>query len=608
MSIQFKPTALVGAIAFAMSSTSSVFASTERTTSKASLDTIVITATRSAESIEKVPARISIIQPEILEQSPIASFPNLLKKEAALNVAQLGGYGQQASIFLRGTSSTHTLMLRDGVRLNTASSSLASLPFLDTTDVKQVEILKGPASVLYGTDAIGGVIQVVTKTPEKTGGFITGEIGENNTYKSIIGADLEEQGFYAQFRAQRLETDGKSVLNDENQNYAFDQKGFSSKVGVERSNYAVSLDYNQNKGTGDYNAGLLQSQNFETEIINLKGRINLSEQLEINARLSKFDDSLDQNQLNYLNVKDYAISTTKEAELFAKYQLNQYQNILIGSSLSNLDGDVLSYGNQYQEDVSSIGYYAQHQYQSDRWSTQIGLRVEDNEKYGSHTVGQTSARYFLSPSTSFYANLGSAFRSPNLNELYSGESANPDLKPEESFSYELGYDQAITPNSQLSLSIYQNDIDNMIQKVAGKLNNIDQATLRGGELSVHWNKDDFFVDGSFAYVQAKDAINKTELPKRPRRTVTLTTGLQNDQYGISTSLIARSSSQSWSDENQNPGYATVDINGYWNINPNIKVFANIENIGDVRHKIEYNWNNYYIDEGRIASAGVTFKY
>lgn len=607
MSIPFQPAALAGSVAFALGFSSSVHAA-EQKVAQAALDTIVVTATRSEEKIENVPARISVIEPATLEQSPIASLPNLLKKEAALNVAQLGGYGQQSSIFMRGTSSSHTLVLRDGMRLNTALSSSASLPFIDTTDIKQIEILKGPASVLYGTDAIGGVIHMISKTPEQSGAFITGEIGENKTYKSLVGADLAEDGFYAQIRGQRLETDGKSVLDDEDENYPFDQKGFSTKFGVNKDQYGLSLDYSQNKGTSDYNAGSLTSQDFENEMVNLRGRINLGSQLELNARLSQFDDQLDQNAANYLGQVDYSYSTTQEAELYAKLNLNDQHHILLGTTHSNLDGDVLSYGVAYKGDVSSQGYYTQHQYQSDKLNTQLGIRVEDNEKYGSHTVGQAAARYAISPQLSVYTNIGSAFRSPNLNELYSGESANPNLKAEESLSYEIGFDQALTQNSSISFSVYQNEMDNMIQKVDGKLNNISEATLRGGELAWNWKQDDWFIDTAFAYVQAKDSKTDIELAKRPRQTLTLTTGLENEIYGMSASLIARSKSKSWSDSDHNPGYATVDLNAYWNINPHVKVFTNIENVGDVRHKIEYNWNNYYVDEGRLASAGVTFKY
>ena len=601
----FQPTALVGAIAIAFNLSSQAHANL---TTAATLDTLVVTATRSAEKLENVPARISIIENKVLEQSPITSLPNLLKKEAAINVAQLGGYGQQSSIFMRGTSSSHTLVLRDGMRLNSALNSSASFPFIDTTDLKQIEVLKGPASVLYGTDAIGGVVHMVSKTPEQSGAFITGEMGENQTYKSLVGVDVTENGYYAQIRGQRLETNGKSVLDSEQDSYAFDQKGWSAKFGVEQTDYAASLDYNSNKGSSDYNAGVMTRQHFDTEMVNLKARLNVNQNIELNARLSQFDDQLKQDAANYLGQFDYSYSTTQEAELYTKIALKPQQTLLVGTTYTNLDGDVLSYGTKYNGDVSSQGYYAQHQYQSNQLNTQLGLRVEDNEKYGTHSVGQAAVRYAFTPNFSIYSNIGSAFRSPNLNELYSGDSANPNLKAEESVSYEIGFDHAFNTSISMSFSLYQNDIENMIQKVNGRLENISEAQLRGGELALHWQKDQFFIDSAFAYVQAKDAKTDIELAKRPRQTLTLTAGLENEVYGISTSLIARSQSKSWSDHDRNPGYATIDLNAYWHVHPQIKLFANIENIGDVRHKIEYNWNDYYIDEGRIASAGLTLKY
>lgn len=171
MSTHLKPAHLAGAIAIAMGLSSAAFAQTVSTNKTASLDTIVVTATRTEQKISDVPARINIIEPKILEQSPIASLPQLLQTDASINMVQSGGYGQAASIFLRGTNSNHTLLLRDGVRLNSNTSGAASLPFIDTTDIKQIEVLKGPASVLYGADAIGGVVQLISKTPEKNFSF-----------------------------------------------------------------------------------------------------------------------------------------------------------------------------------------------------------------------------------------------------------------------------------------------------------------------------------------------------------------------------------------------------------------------------------------------------
>ena len=619
MSVIFKPTALVGAVAIAMGLSSTAFADTSSNSeANSKLDTIVVTASRTEQKISEVPARINIIEPKILEQSPIASLPQLLQTDASINMVQSGGYGQTAAIFLRGTNSNHTLLLRDGVRLNSNTAGSASLPFIDTTDIKQIEVLKGPASVLYGADAIGGVVQLISKTPEKTGAFVTGEMGENNTYKAVIGADLAQDGFYAQVRGQRLETDGTPVTDAKNNKKAsFDQKGYSAKIGVEKERYAASVDYSENQGYSDYdNYGNLVSQDFKNEIINLKGRVDILDNVALHARLSQFKDNIEQNSSS-----DYVHSTTKEAELYTKWQMTPAQNILLGSTFKDITGDVYSkslFGGQdvkYKESVDTIGYFAQHQYQHNGIETQVGIRVEDNDKFGTHTVGQGAVRYQVLPLTSIYANVGSAFRAPTTNDLYAiSWGANPDLKPEESFSYEIGVDQKLNHNIDLGLSIYRNKVDNLISYQAGKLVNVNKATFTGGEASFKWQQDKLFLTTTYAYVQAKDDETKKDLTRRPRQSLTLTTGWDDGVYGVSASVVAKSNSKDFADypsttPTTTPGYVSTNVNAYWQATPMIKLFTNIENIGDVNYKTAYNGNGvYYINGGRLASAGVTFRY
>ncbi|TCB65269.1 TonB-dependent receptor [Acinetobacter sp. ANC 4216] len=614
MSSLFQPTALVGAIAIAMGLSTSVSAKDTANTPSinTSLDTLVVTATRSEEKINLVPSRISIIEPKIVEQSPIASFPDLLKHDAAINMVQSGGMGQLADIYLRGTESDHTLVLRDGVRLNNASSGTASLAFIDTTDIKQIEILKGPASVLYGTDAIGGVVHLVSKTPEKNTAFVTGEIGEHQTYKSVIGADLAEDGFYAQVRGQRLESEATKVTNQNtntNATAAFDQKGLSTKLGVEKENFAASVDYSTNEGTSLYDAytfnGALLKQDFENEMLNLRGRVNLTKQLELNARLSQFNDEVEQKDST-----DFVHSKTREAELYTKWNFMPQQTLLTGVTHRKLDGDILSYGTPYDEDVNSTGYYVQHQFKGTKLNTQVGVRVEDNEKYGSHTVGQIAARYQLLQSTSVYANVGTAFKSPTLNELYNSWNGNPDLNPEESRSYEIGLDQNLAYGFQTGLSAYYTEVKDLIASVNfGKLGNINKASYQGGELYLGWQQADLFAKATYSYVKPENEETHEDLGRRPRQGLTLTTGIQNDVYGISASLVAKSKSKEWDANYKTPGYATVDVNAFWNVNPNVKLFTNIQNIGDVEYKTAYqDQGYYYVNGGRLASAGVTFKY
>ncbi|UXI50925.1 MULTISPECIES: TonB-dependent receptor plug domain-containing protein [Acinetobacter] len=609
MSTLFQPTTLVGAIALAMGFSTSVFASEsqDQRVVNAALDTIVVTATRSEEKIGNVPARINIIEPKILELSPIASLPDLLMIDPAITVVQSGGYGQASSIFLRGAESDQALVLRDSVRLNSATSGAASLPFIDTTDIKQIEVLKGPASVLYGTDAIGGVVQLITKTPTKNSAFITGEMGENNTYKSIIGADFAQDGYYAQVRGQRLETDGTPVKDSKNaSNASFDQKGYSAKLGIEQDGYVASVDFSENQGTSQYdNNGNNISQDFKNQIINLKGRVNLNSNLSLNARLSQFKDDIDQNSST-----DFIHSKTQEAELYGQWQFTPHQNILLGSTYRETQGDVISYGSPYKGDIDSAGYYIQHQYQNNGLNTQLGLRVEDNEKFGTHTVAQGAVRYQLLPLTSIYANIGSAFKAPTLNDMYA-YGGNPDLNPEESISYEIGLDQKLAYNISTGFSLYSTKVDSLIDydNTKNLMENIDKAKIEGGEAYIKWQDDNLYINLGYNYVDAKDEKTNASLSRRPRQSAALTTGWADDKIGFSTTLTANSSyDNSAYDDITIPGHLRIDMHGFYNINPNMKVFANIQNIGDTGYKTAYGSGSYYINGGRLASAGVTFRY
>ena len=171
----FQPTALVGAIAIAMGFSTSVSAQDSSNVVNASLETLVVTATRSEEKIKDVPARITVISKSEIEKNPALNLSDLIQRDPSVFVKQSGGIGQITEISIRGTRPNHTLILKDGARLNSQNHLAAIYPsFLDSSDLEQIEILKGPASVQYGTDAIGGVVQMITSTPTKNSGFITG--------------------------------------------------------------------------------------------------------------------------------------------------------------------------------------------------------------------------------------------------------------------------------------------------------------------------------------------------------------------------------------------------------------------------------------------------
>lgn len=612
MSKSFQPTRLVGAIAIAMGFSPVIFA--EDTTNATQLDPIVITASKSAEKASEVPARISVIDEKTIGQNPLLNVSDIIQRDPSVYIKQSGGLGQVSEISLRGTKSVHTLVLKDGARLNSQNELGPLYPaFLDTTDVQQIEILKGPASVQYGSDAIGGVVQLISKKPEKTGAELTGIYGENNTYKAIVNANLvTDQGFYAQAGGQRLESDGTRIFESqpENEKAGYDQKGYHAKIGFFQENLIdASASISENKGTNvfsnDYITNTAQRQ-FENRVINTKVAYNILPDLIINAHYANVQDK--QNVPAY---GSYYNTENNESDLNLKWKFTPNQNILVGATYNDANYKSNTILNS-DKSVNSTGYYLQHQLKNDLFDTQVGVRLEDNQRFGTHTVGQGAIRYHFLPNASVYANIGSAFRAPTLNELYSQWGGNENLAPEESTSYEMGMNYDLTSNVSTNFSVYHTKIKDLIAYNAGTNTNIAKANFTGGEAGIKWQQDDLFLSTEYAYVKTENEKDNTEIAYRPRQTITVSTGLENAIYGISASLIARSKSYADSANSMRvPGYATVDLNAYWNIIPNVKVFTNIQNVGDVQYREVLNTypsNDWYVNTGRQASVGVTFRY
>lgn len=596
------------------------------------LDPINITVSRSPQVASQTPTRVAVIGEKDIHQNPSLNLSDVLKQDASLvNRSQWGGIGQPSSLSLRGTNATHTLVLKDGARLNSQNGLSPLYPtFLDLTDIERIEIAKGPASVQYGADAVAGVVQMISKTPTKTGASVTGIWGENSTYKAIVKGDLvADNGLYATVSGQRLESDGTRIFNtqDKNDKAGYEQKGYSAKVGYDNQALTASIGISQNKGVNEYSDDGITSNNaqrlFDNQIITAKTSYKINDQLTISGRHSiiKDDQTIQSQYPTHYNTKN------KDSDINVKWAFTPHQNILVGVSHLSAEYDSSNITNTRQ-DNKSTGYYLQHQYNANNLNTQVGVRLEDNERFGNHTVGQGAIRYHFTPATSIYANIGSAFRAPTLDEMYSTwYIANPNLKPEESLSYELGLDHRIAQNTALSLSAYHTEVENLIRSTClnnpssnycfgnTQNTNIDKATFTGGEIGLKWSKDDLFATAHYAYVKTEDkSQNSTNQGKslsyRPEHKGVLMLGYDDGKYGINSTITAHGKSYA---NNANTvkvgGYATIDLNTHWHVSPYVKVFGNVQNVGNVEYKTaNYFGNQWYINGGRQANIGVTLSY
>lgn len=600
------------------------------------LDPIIITASKHAQDIKNTPARITVINKQDIDKNPTANLDNILLSDISIyNHSAWGGIGQPSNLSLRGTNSTHTLVLKDGARLNSQNATAPLYPaFIDLSDTDRIEIVKGAASVQHGTDAIGGVVQMRTLTPTDNHSFITGVYGENQTYKAIIGTDLvHDSGAYAQIRGQRLESDGTRIFNSQNektQKAGYDQKGYSVKLGYDKERLGASIFVSQNQGINEFsNSGFTPNPQidatraFKNRIITARANYDISDNLTVSARYSDVSDYQDVPvYTSHYNTKN------KDADAYITWQVSPTQNILAGIAHLDARYDSSAITNQHQSNHST-GYYIQHQFNNDKFNTQMGVRLEDNERYGNHTVGQIAARYHMSPQASIFANVGTAFRAPSLDEIYSSfYVANPNLQPEESLSYEVGADFYINDKTKVYTSAYQTRVDNLIRPVCiagctspnwwemqNQNTNIDKAVFTGAEVGIKWQAGNVFTSAEYAYINSEnrsagDVNHGKELAYRPKNNFTLSAGYDNGNYGTNVAINARSDAYSnLANTAKLAGYATVDIGAHWHINPHVKIFGNIQNIGNKQYATAtYSPDVYYVNGGRQANVGITLSY
>ena len=391
------------------------------------------------------------------------------------------------------------------------------------------------------------------------------------------------------------------------------KKGIQLKLVLIKSNMLYQLKSKKIKVLVTFSYGAAQAYDFTNRLYNVNARLNLTNNIIWNTRLSQFED-----QYNLIKAAYPSIVNTKQQEVDSniKWQFTPSQNILFGVEHNKTTAEkVVAYNGDTGFDNSNktTGYYLQHQYQHDGINTQAGIRVEDNDQFGTHTVGQLAGRFLVTPTTSVYANIGTAFRAPVVGQIITEPAwwgGNPDLKPEESVSYELGFDQKLNHGFNVYGSVYQTKVDNLMVSSAATnfvFYNIDKATLTGAELGLKWSLDNWFINAEYAYIQPKNDETDQDAPNRPRQNFNMNIGWDNGVYGFNTAFVAKGKAKDIQDV---PGYTTLDFNAYWQMSPNVKIFTNIQNLYDTDYKTAWNKEvgSYYIASGRLASAGVTLSY
>ncbi len=502
-------------------------------------EAIVVTATLEEEAGDEVPATVTVIDREEIEERQEASVADLLRTVPGVDVARSGSPGKAASVFVRGANSNQTLVLWNGVELNDPYFGGFDWSFLSTEGVERVEVARGPFSALYGSHAIGGVVQVLTGGPP--GARVTVEGGSDDYRRAAASGGFERGAFrfdvagHARRGEGRLDNDffdgeeatARAHWTVEN---AWGPAAGTLGVGlVARANHAeIGLPYDFAEAPAPERVQERETGQLAVPVswVSESGRWDVDAQvghtrtdLALRDPGNPFDESetdADRTAGRLVVTRRFALPGTEGSD----------------SSWAAVGGDwereevtaVTSFGTPLDgRSQSNRSAFGELFLRSGRWIADVGLRHDDHEAFGGETTFKASGSVAIAPALRLRGGYGEGFRAPSLGDLYYPGFGNPDLQPETSESYELGADW--TPEAagegrwRLSLVGFATDFEDLIvfDFVSFLPQNVGRARSRGVEAAVGYSRPAVAARVSATWQDAEDLDTGEPLLRRPEQ-------------------------------------------------------------------------------------------
>ncbi|WP_315905418.1 TonB-dependent receptor domain-containing protein [Vibrio fluvialis] len=458
-------------------------------------ETVVVTANRFEQKQASVLSATTVISRQEIEQYQANSLTEVLRRVPGVEIAQNGGRGHNASVFMRGTNSDHVLVLVDGVRIDSAAGGVAINHF-PLGLVERLEVIRGPGAAMYGSDAVGGVINIITRSHRGNNlKQVTAGIGSNQTRKGdvVAKADVNEQG-HLQLAAGFEKTDGYDIKSTQTGvDYGYESQnlmgGYEHRFNdnwlgyVSASWFDSDVEYNS---SGSVYHGFSDNQSFTGQLnyegAKLKSLVTLNYQQTENLDYSQSEGkdnastraNIDLTQIQWANI----------------YQLNEYVELGGGvdGRRESLGDDALSYGSAHSlagESRDTKGIFGSGKLTISDWVLEANVRHDKHDKYDEHTTWSVAAGYQLGEYHRVRASYGTAYKAPSYSDL----TTTPDLEAEESRNIEVGVSGDYS-FARWNISAYDNKVDNLIIWYEGSSgwysDNVD-ARIKGLEMDVNFD-------------------------------------------------------------------------------------------------------------------------
>ena len=567
--------------------------------SDATLREVVVTATRTPQPLDNVLAPVTVITREELARSLSTDTAELLRMYAGVEVARTGGTGQPASVFIRGGESNHTLVLLDGVRMNPGTIGNASLQNIPPESIERIEIVKGPRSTLYGSDAIGGVINIITRksTPDGIGAEAQVGYGSDDTRRASglfdIGGEIGSAGLHASW----LKSDGFPTRRGSSIDSPYDNLTFGAHANAQAGSMDLRARFYQSSGTADYLSSITipLSQDYVDRISHLTAATQVNSLWRTQLVLSRLYNEIEQRQPNAFSggQRDYLETVRHTADWQNDLAIDTNHRLTAGVMYAEETAQALSFGTLLDRDTDIVNAYIQHQYAEESHALLLAAGYTDYSTFGDHLTWNAEYGYSFSTGTKVIAAAGKAFRAPNATDLY-GFAGNPNLEPEHSQSYELSLRQRITENQSASVTAFQNDVDDLItfDSVTFTVQNIARARTRGVEARYEIRGAEWRAHLDAVYQDPRNRDTDQPLLRRAKKSASAGYAQQFGILEVATNVLYSGARR----DSQFPGFVTLDSYVLANINARVmlgdqwSLIAQIDNVFNTRYEVARGYN------------------
>ncbi|RQO60321.1 TonB-dependent receptor [Pseudomonas sp. KBW05] len=599
------------------------------------LPDVVISANRQVQARNDSSAANTVFTRDDIDRLQPTSLTDLLSRVPGVQIAPTGGRGSLPGVYIRGTKSAQSLVLVDGQRIANTTSGDSGLQYLNVDQIERVEVLRGSRSVIYGSDAIGGVIQVFTRRNAEQGvqprlklGF-----GSNQTWERSLGLSGGDERTRFNLGASLDETAGINSTHTSfpsdgdhdayrNQSISLNlSHAFSDElaVGFNLLDSRGKSEYDNSFGRYDFASGQSVGQKPYTDytVSSASGYIDASLSKRWQSRLELGHSENRDTKRDTLSDEFSVFNTYRDSVNWQNdLTLNEQNSLILGADWYE---DRFHGSTTFTENSRwNRAAFVQHRFHGAWFSTELGLRRDQNQQFGGQNSWSGTLTLPLNPDNDLLLSYSEGFRAPTFNDLYYPDTkySNPNLQPETSKSYELQWRSQLSDSTRLEASLYRTDLrDAIILDSASKPQNVASARINGFEAALKQELFGWQGNLGLSLIDPRDRDSGHTLARRARRTLSLDLDRQFDRLGVGASWQAISGSYDAQDNTQRlGGYALLGLRSSWALNREVALSLKVDNLLDKSFAramysyddMDFKNNQAYREEGRVWMVGVTW--